>query len=91
MAGPAGGLWRTLPGVCSEEAGLSGSPSDVRLDGEGPKISMPWPHEKNHLQDFFFLNILSFYSGYSTKLIEKVTGVGGVNATIVWKKTMSLH
>lgn len=38
---------------------------------------------------FFF--ILSFYSGYSTKLIEKVAGVGGVNATIVWKKTMSLH
>lgn len=42
-----------LPGVCSEEAGLSGRPSDVRLDGEGPKISMPWPQKNNHLLDFF--------------------------------------
>lgn len=63
-----------LPGVCSEEAGLSGSPSDVRLDGEGPKISMPWPQKKNHLLDFFF--ILSFYFGYSTKLMKKWRGWG---------------
>lgn len=72
----------------------------VRQHGAGWRRTYnfyPLASAEESLDGFFFFffpfEILSFYSGYSTKLIGGEKGGGGasVNASIVWKKTMNLH